>query len=312
MAAQYKDYYKTLGVPRTASADELKKTFRKLAREFHPDVAKDKKKAEEKFKEINEAYEVLSDTAKRKKYDELGADWKSGAEFGRGGFGGAGPRGRGMSSEDFETQFGGTGFSDFFEQVFGSRMRGGHDFGQRRSAAERGQDVEGDIMVTLHEAAAGSIRAVTVQHADRTETHQVRIPPGVSEGQKLRLAGRGESGHGGGPAGDLYLNVRFAKHPDFDLDGHDLIHELELAPWEAALGAEISVPTLDGRVKLKIAPGTQGGQKLRVRNRGLPQRDGTRGDLIVLTQIALPAKVSEAEKKLWEQLARESKFNPRG
>jgi curved DNA-binding protein len=110
----------------------------------------------------------------------------------------------------------------------------------------------------------------------------------------------------------LYLNVRFAKHPDFDLDGHDLIHELELAPWEAALGAEISVPTLDGRVKLKIAPGTQGGQKLRVRNRGLPQRDGTRGDLIVLTQIALPAKVSEAEKKLWEQLARESKFNPRG
>jgi curved DNA-binding protein len=318
MATQYKDYYKTLGTPRTATADELKKSFRKLAREFHPDVAKDKKRAEEKFKDINEAYEVLSDPAKRKKYDELGADWKSGAEFrpppGRGGFGGGpNPRGRGMSSEDFETQFGGTGFSDFFEQMFGSRTRGGAEgFGRRGNLAERGRDVEGDIMVTLSEAATGSIRAVTVQHGDRTETHQVRIPPGVNEGQKLRLTGRGESGHGGGEAGDLYLNVRLAKHPDFDLDGHDLIHELDLAPWEAALGAEISVPTLDGRVKLKISPGMQGGQKLRVRGRGLPQRDGTRGDLIVVTQIAVPAKATDAEKKLWEQLAHESKFNPRG
>jgi curved DNA-binding protein len=172
--------------------------------------------------------------------------------------------------------------------------------------------VEGDIMVTLQEAATGSIRSVTVQHGNRNETHQVRIPAGVTEGQKLRLSGRGASGSGGGEAGDLYLNVRFAKHPDFDLDGHDLIHELELAPWEAALGAEVSVPTLDGRVKLKIAAGTQGGQKLRVRNRGLPLRDGSHGDLIVVAQIAVPAKLSDTEKKLWEQLARESKFNPRG
>jgi curved DNA-binding protein len=162
--------------------------------------------------------------------------------------------------------------------------------------AERGHDVEGDILVTLQEAATGSIRSVTVQHGNRNETHQVRIPAGVTEGQKLRLSGRGASGSGGGEAGDLYLNVRFAKHPDFDLDGHDLVHELELAPWEAALGAEVSVPTLDGRVKLKIAAGTQSGQKLRVRNRGLPLRDGTHGDLIVVAQIAVPAKLSDAEK----------------
>ncbi len=318
MAAQYKDYYKTLGVPRTASADEMKKSFRKLAREHHPDVAKDKKKSEEKFKEINEAYEVLSDPAKRKKYDELGADWKSGADFrpppGHGGFsGGQGFRGgRTMSEQDIQAHFGGTGFSDFFEQMFGARRRGGMDsFARGANPAERGRDVEGDILVTLHEAATGSIRPVTVQHGDRNETHQVRIPPGVSEGQKLRIAGRGEIGSGGGEAGDLFLNVRFAKHPDFDLDGHDLIHELDLAPWEAALGAEISVPTLEGKVKLKIAAGTQSGQKLRVRHRGLPLRDGTRGDLIVVTQIAMPGKLSDAEKKLWEQLAHESKFHPR-
>ena len=315
MAAQYKDYYKTLGLARTATADELKKSFRKLAREHHPDVAKDKKKSEEKFKEINEAYEVLSDPAKRKKYDELGADWKSGADFRpQGGFsGGQGFRGgRTMSEEDVQAHFGGTGFSDFFEQMFGARRRGGMDgFARGASQAQRGRDVEGDLLVTLHEAATGSIRAVTVQHGDRNETHQVRIPPGVTEGQKLRIAGRGEHGSDGGEAGDLYLHVRFAKHPDFDLDGHDLIHELDLAPWEAALGAEISVPTLEGKVKLKIAPGTQGAQKLRVRSRGLPLRDGTRGDLIVVTQIVMPGKLSEAEKELWEQLAAESKFHPR-
>jgi curved DNA-binding protein len=145
----------------------------------------------------------------------------------------------------------------------------------------------------------------------KTETYQVKIPPGVAEGQKLRVPGRGEIGSGGGAAGDLYLNVRLAKHPDFDVDDHNLIYEAELAPWEAVLGAEISVPALDGNVKIKIPAGTQGGQKLRVRGRGLPQRAGARGDLIVVTQIAVPAKISDAERKLWEQLARESKFSPR-
>jgi curved DNA-binding protein len=318
MPVQYKDYYETLGVPRTASADELKKSFRKLARQYHPDVARDKKKAEEKFKEINEAYEVLSDPAKRKKYDELGANWKSGADFrppsGWEHFaGGQTSRGRSADGGDFETHFGGTGFSDFFEQLFGSRMRGGAGgFGrtagfEEEEFAERGRDVEGGIMVTLEEAARGSIRSVSVRHGSRTETHQVKIPAGVTEGQRLRIAGRGEHGSGGGAAGDLYLRVRLAKHPDFEVEDHHLIHEAELAPWEAALGAEIFVPTLTGRVNIKIPAGTQSGQKLRVRGRGLPPS----GDLLVVTKIVVPAKSSDAEKKLWEQLKRESKFNPR-
>ena len=322
MPVQYKDYYESLGVPRTANADEIKKSFRKLARLYHPDVAKDKKKAEEKFKEINEAYEVLSDAGKRKKYDELGANWKSGAEFrpppGHGGFpGGQNFRGgRSVSPEEFETQFGGTGFSDFFEQLFGGARRGAGGFGRGASFgeqqfAERGSDIEGDIMVTLEEAARGSVREVSVRHnagrSLKTETHQVKIPPGVTGGQRLRLAGRGEHGSGGGAAGDLYLRVRLAKHPDFDVDEHNLIYETELAPWEAALGAEISVPTLTGRVNIKIPAGTQSGQKLRVRGRGLPPS----GDLFVVTKIVVPAKISDVEKKLWELLKRESKFNPR-
>src|SRR5208283_3090561 len=326
MAVQYKDYYETLGVPRAAKDDEIKKSFRKLAREFHPDVAKDKRRAEEKFKGINEAYEVLSDPAKRKKYDELGADWKSGAEFrpppGYEGFsGGQSFRGRGQGGEEFEFRFGGTGFSDFFEQIFGSRMRGGGfgrqpGFQQEEEFAERGRDIEGDIMVTLEEAMRGSIRSVSVRRPSgrsvKTETYQVKIPPGVTEGQRLRVAGRGEAGSGGGESGDLYLRVRLARHPDFDVDGHDLIYEAELAPWEAVLGAEISVPTLDGRVNIKIPAGTQSGQKLRVRGRGLSARNSGHGDLFVVTRIVVPSRVSDAEKKLWEQLARESKFNPRG
>ncbi len=326
MPVQYKDYYEILGVPRTAGDEEIKKSFRKLARQYHPDVAKDKKKAEEKFKEINEAYEVLGDPAKRKKYDELGANWKSGADFrpppGWENFtGGQTFRGRGAGAQEFEFHFGGTGFSDFFEELFGSRMRGGAGgFGRAagfadEELAERGRDIEGDILVTLEEAMRGSVRTVNVRHqagrAVKTETHQVKIPPGVTGGQKLRVAGRGEAGSGGGEAGDLYLRVRLAKHPDFDVEDHDLIYEAELAPWEVVLGANLSVPALDGRVNIKIPPGTQNGQKLRVRGRGLPGRNGTRGDLIIVARIAVPAKVTEVEKKLWEQLARESKFNPR-
>lgn len=322
MPVQYRDYYEVLGVPRSASEADIKKAFRKLAREHHPDVAKDKKKAEERFKELNEAYEVLGDAAKRRKYDELGANWKSGAEFrpppgwesfsnGRG-FRSAGPAG-----QEFEFQFGGTGFSDFFEQLFGSRARGGaRGFGGHagfggEDVTERGRDIEGDIMVTLEEAMRGSVRSVTVRRNSRAETHQVKIPAGVTEGQRLRVTGRGEAGSGGGAAGDLYLRVRLARHPDFEVEDHNLICEAELAPWEAVLGASISVPTLDGRVNIKIPPGTQNGQKLRLRGRGLPQRGGGQGDLIVVARIEVPSRVTEAERKLWEQLARESGFNPR-
>src|ERR1035437_159582 len=197
MPVQYKDYYKSLGVPRTATDAEIKKAFRKLAREFHPDVAKNKKGAEEKFKEVNEAYEVLGDAAKRKKYDELGADWKSGAEFrpppGWESFsGGRGFRGASPGGQEHEFHFGGTGFSDFFEQVFGSAGRRAGGFGRSTGFAEedlteRGRDIEGDIMVTLEEAVRGSVRSVTVRHNSRAETYQVKIPAGVTEGQRLRV-----------------------------------------------------------------------------------------------------------------------------
>ena len=325
MALQYKDYYAILGVPRTASADELKKAFRKLAREYHPDVAKDKKKAEEKFKEINEAYEVLSDAEKRKRYDEFGANWKAGAEFRpppgwEHSAGGRTHRRGGAGHPDFEFQFGGTGFSDFFETFFGSAARQGRGargtgFGADEELAERGRDIEGDIMVTLDEVVHGSVRAVNVrgeaQGEVKTRTYQVKIPAGVVEGQRLRLAGRGEAGAGGGAAGDLYLRVRLARHPDFEVSDHNLIYEADIAPWEAVLGANLSVPTLAGRVNIKIPPGTPGGQKLRVRGRGLPDRDGANGDLIVVTRIAVPQKVTDDERKLWEKLAHESNFKPR-
>jgi curved DNA-binding protein len=349
MPVQYKDYYATLGVPRGASEADLKKAFRKLAREHHPDVAKNKKQAEEKFKEINEAYEVLSDPAKRKRYDQLGANWQSGADFrmppGWESFGrGRASAGRGAGGGEQEFYFDGTGFSDFFEQIFGSRGgrgapgfgRGG-GFGEAEAGAERGPDIEGDLLVTLEEAMRGSVRSVSVRHAvvcdqcggsgqrnrrvcqacggtgqvARTETYQVKVPAGVTEGQRLRIAGRGEAGVGGGAAGDLYLRVRLAKHPDFEVDGHNLVYEAEVAPWEAVLGANISVPTLNGQVSIKVPAGTQNGQKLRVRGRGLPERGSGSGDLIVETRIEVPRRVTDSERKLWEQLARESSFNPR-
>ena len=342
MAVEFKDYYKTLGVARTASDEEIRKAFRKLARQYHPDVAKDKKSAEEKFKEINEAYEVLSDPAKRKKYDELGADWKQGAEFRpppgwerrAWGAGGAGAPG------DFEFQFGGTGFSDFFERFFGSMggRAGGFDFREGPDAvSQRGQDVEADLMVTLEEALDGSIRPVSLRRnvtcercggsgevkgracpechgsgrSSNVENYQVKIPAGVREGQRLRLAGRGEAGLGRGPAGDLFLRVRFAKHPDYRVEGDDLFYDLEVAPWEAVLGTQVSVPTLGGRVSIKIPPGSQNMQRLRVRGHGLQFRSGGRGDLYVVLRVQVPDRVTEHEKALWEQLARESRFNPR-
>ena len=348
MAVQFKDYYEVLGVPRTATDDEVKKAFRKLARKYHPDVAKNKKEAEEKFKEINEAYEVLSDPAKRKKYDELGPNWKQGAEFrpppgweNFGQFGGGAGGGPGGGHQHYEFRFGGTGFSDFFEQLFGGMGRGGAGRGfseaDLEGYVERGRDIEGDIMVTLDEAVRGSIRSVSLQRAvtyehcggtgmrakhvcnvcggtgqvRRTETYQVRIPAGVSEGQRLRIAGRGESGSGGAAAGDLFLRVRLAKHPDFEVEGQNLVYEAALAPWEAVLGGQISVPTLSGRVNIKVPPGTQNGQRLRLRGHGLPQKGGSRSDLFVKVAIEVPTNMTDRERSLWEQLARESNFNPR-
>ncbi len=343
MPVQYKDYYQTLGVSRDASEAEIKKAFRKLAREFHPDVAKNKKQAEERFKEINEAYEVLGDAPKRKKYDELGANWASGAEFrpppGWGQANGGRVGGR-PGREDFEFQFGGTGFSDFFEQMFGggrARQGGAGGVTEEDFAASRGRDIEGDIMVSLEEVMRGSVRSVTVRRGvacpscggsgqqarslchqcggtgqtSRADTWQVKIPAGVTEGQRLRVPRHGESGAGGGQPGDLYLRVRLARNPDFEVEGHNLIYEVAVAPWEAVLGASIWVPTLGSRVNIKIPPGTRNGQKLRVRGHGLPLRNAGQGDLIVQIRIELPERISESERKIWEQLARESQFNPR-
>ena len=312
MAVQFRDYYETLGVSKTASEDEIKSAFRKLARKYHPDVAKDKKEAEEKFKQINEAYEVLSDPEKRRKYDQLGENWNQpggfqpppqwgGRQPGGGFYGGGGENG------GVEFEFGGTGFSDFFEAFFGGgRGRSAFGgFGQRGTMAERGSDVEADIMVTLEEALHGSTRQVSLRRAGskKTETYQVKIPRGVREGQRIRLAGQGEAGERGGKSGDLFLRVRLARHPDFSVEGSDLVHEVKIAPWQAVLGDQIIVPTLEGNARLKLPPGTQGGQRFRLRGRGLPGVSGQRGDLYVVVQIAVPKKLSDSERKLWEQLA---------
>lgn len=321
MALEYKDYYAILGVPRRASDDEIKKAFRRLAREYHPDVAKDKKAAEEKFKEINEAYEVLGSPENRRKYDEVGRDWQSGGGFRQ-------PPGWKSTHQrrqppgrqpEHEFQFGGTGFSDFFEALFGGRsgsFRGFNFEEDTGAAAGRGSDYESDFLVSLDEVIHGSVRTITRQTTDPRDgqverrSFQVRIPPGVREGQMIRVAGKGEDRHGGA-AGDLYLKVRLEKHPDFRVQDDDLWMDLVLAPWEAVLGATITVRTLEGDVSLKVPPGTRGGRHLRVRGRGLPKAGAGRGDLYVVVAVDVPTEVSAEERGLWEALAAKSRFRPR-
>jgi curved DNA-binding protein len=324
MAAAFKDYYKILGVDRAATGDEIKKAFRQLARKHHPDVARDKKAGEAKFKEINEAYEVLSDPENRKKYDQLGEDWNAQGIPSPGGHGFPRHEAGGVDAREFH--FEGTGFSDFFEQFFG----GGRGFGgfstaggQFRPGASGGQrhgnDVEGAILVTLEEAMHGSIRQLSLQTADpvtgeiRTESFKVRIPKGALEGQIIRVPGKGEAGIGAGEAGNLFLRVRLASHPDFRALGADLHHDLPLAPWEAVLGTTVRIHGLDGDLDVKIPPGTANGQRLRLRGRGLPRpKSEERGDLYVVADIEMPTQIGSREKELWEQLGRSSSFKPRG
>lgn len=318
MAVEFRDYYEVLGIGRDASAADVKKAFRKLARVHHPDVAADKATAEEKFKEINEAYEVLSDPEKRKKYDTLGANWDR--------HGGAPPQGAWTGGgqqmpEGFEFEFGGTGFSDFFEQYFsggGARRAAGYGGGGSTGGGKRrGQDIEGDLMVTLQEAFHGSMRTISLRKSDprtgrvATDEVQVRIPAGIGEGQRLRVPGHGGNGSGGGEDGDLFLRVRMAADPDYRVKGHDLFRELSLAPWEAVLGTTISLNTPNGKsVQLKIPPGTNSEDQLRLKGYGLPKKNAP-GDLYVEISIVSPGQISAEERSAWEKLRDSSTFNPR-
>jgi curved DNA-binding protein len=329
MSIKFKDYYQTLEVSKDASPDAIKKSFRDLARRFHPDKVQGsgKEQAETRFKEINEAYEVLGNPEKREKYNRLGADWDQ-------------PQGRshhprawgdpaatgygGRAGDGFEFHFDGTGFSDFFEQYFGMESdpferasRGSAGRSARSARMARGSDVEAEIMVTLEEVLTGSTRQISLRKVDPTnaeehlQTFQVKVPKGVREGQRIRLAGQGGTGMGGAESGDLFLKVRLARHPDFRVQGDRLVCDLDLAPWEVVLGTKVNLDTLDGRVSLKIQPGSQTGRKLRLSGRGLPKRDGTRGDLHVILNIQVPETVDEDERRHWEALADQSKFNPR-
>ncbi len=311
MSAEFKDYYATLGVPRDASAADIKKAFRKLARKHHPDVATDKKAAEAKFKEINEANEVLSDPEKRRKYDSLGANWENP-------YSAAGGRRRsGAPFQEPEVNFGGTGFSNFFEQFFSGGTR--NETGPTQTVRQRkGNDIQGDILVTLEEIMQGDVRPISIQITNprtgmaETRSFQVRIPVGVIDGKRIRVTGQGEAGGGGGPAGDLYLRVRHAAHPDFHTEGSDLYYDLALAPWEAVLGTQLSVPTLDGPIKLRIPANSENGQQLRVRGRGLPKgKTGERGDFHATITVHLPLDPPADEIAVWEKLRSVSKFNPR-
>jgi curved DNA-binding protein len=306
MPVQFRDYYQTLGVSKTATQDEIKSAFRKLARKYHPDTAQDKKSAEEKFKEINEAYEVLSDPAKRKKYDEYGANWQQGGfqPPPGGGYSWEGPGG--PTDGGFEFHFGGTGFSDFFEQLFGARRGRGRGFtGNYGEVPMQGQDVEADILVTLEEALNGSTRQISFRRgaSGKIQTYTVKIPKGVREGQRIRLAGLGESGGGGGQAGDLYLRVKLEKHPDFEIQGSDLFYDLEIPAWQAVLGGDVEIPTLEGRAKLHVPPGSQNGQKFRLSGRGLLRREGSRGNFYAVLRATLPREVDAQERELWKQIA---------
>jgi curved DNA-binding protein len=335
MAVKFKDYYEILGVPRTATEDDIRKEYRKLARKHHPDVNPGNKSAEEKFKEINEAYEVLSDAEKRKRYDQLGANWKAGVDFTPPP---GGENGRVNFSGGYGDIFGGnggaSGFSDFFESMFGRGRgaRGGAGF--RMS----GQDIEAEIPLTLEEAHRGGTRSISLEVTEpcpeckgtgrkdgkvcptchgagvtsRPKSFEVTIPPGVRDGSVIRLAGQGEPGANGASPGDLYLHVRIQPHRLFEVAGEDDVRiELPVTPWEAALGAKVSVPTLDGAVEMTIPPGTQGGARLRLRNQGLNKRSGGRGDEYVKVKIVIPPRLTAKEKQLFEKLAAESRFNPR-
>lgn len=298
MGVSYHDYYETLGVGRKATEKEIKTAYRKLARKWHPDLHKDKDKteAEEKFKQINEAYEVLSDPEKRAKYDRLGSNWREGQDF------------RPPPDMDgfhfYSTTDGGAdGFSDFFEMLFGS----GSPFGRTAWPAGsrgpiRGQDMESDLNIPLEEAYRGGEKSLQLTTGDGIKNLTVKIPPGVRDGSRIRLKGQGGDGLHGGGRGDLYFKVHILPHPVFKVQEEDLETEITLRPEQAALGDDVKVPTLDGPVTMKVPAGTRSGRRLRLKGKGLPHKGG-RGDEYVRIRIDIPEHLSAEEEELYRRLA---------
>lgn len=318
---EYRDYYQMLGVPRSATADEVKKAYRKLARKYHPDVSKEAN-AEEKFKQVQEAYEVLKDPEKRAAYDQLGAQWKEGQQFrpppdwGSGfEFRGAPGGGRSRDGTTFRFEGDGAQFSDFFSSLFG----GGGPFAEGGGRQQRaGRDHHAHIDIDLEEAYRGATRMLELKrpqvspdgHVELTaHTVRVTVPAGVVDGQLIRLAGQGEPAAGGGRAGDLYLEVHLRPHRLYQLEGRDVTLTLPVAPWEAALGATITVQTLGGQVELRVPPNSQSGSKLRLRGRGLP--GDPPGDQYVVLKVVLPPANSPEARALYQQMQRELNFSPR-
>lgn len=314
---EFKDYYTTLGIDRNATQDEVKRAYRKLARKFHPDINKEET-AEQHFKEIGEAYEVLQDTEKRAAYDKFGKDWQAGQDF------------KPSPNWDSGFEFNGGGyteadasqFSDFFESLFGAQGAAGHQepfAGQHTRYSGKGQDLHAKIVINLEDSYQGSKQSLTLQRPGvdnsghvitRPHTLQVSIPKGITEGQQIRLAGQGAEGMGGGIKGDLFLEVAFAKHPYFVADNHDIMLTLPISPWEAALGGSIPVPTLGGTVDLKIPPNSQTGKKLRLKGRGLSSAKLC-GDQYVTLAIMVPKPANDKDTKLYNSMKEAMSFNPR-
>lgn len=305
---EYKDYYKIMGVDRNATQDEIRRAYRKLARKYHPDVSKEPG-AEQRFKDVGEANEVLKDPEKRAAYDQLGSNWNAQQGF-------QPPPGWGAGF-DFRGGSGGSqqGFSDFFESLFGQARAPG---GARGGFQMQGEDQHARILIDIEDSFKGVTRSISLQlpqrapdgrAVSRNRTLKVRIPKGIRQGQQIRLAGQGSEGTGGGQAGDLYLEVAFRAHRYYRAEGADVYLDLPIAPWEAALGATVKVPTPTGTIDLKIPAGSQAGKKLRLKGRGIPSRSP--GDLYVVLQLALPPADSDEARAFYQRMKEAFVFDAR-
>jgi curved DNA-binding protein len=336
MAVKFKDYYEVLGVKRDATDEQIRQAYRKLARKHHPDVNPGDRVAEDRFKEINEANEVLSDPGKRKRYDQLGPNWKDGSDF-------TPPPGWGrinVQFDDLGSVFSGGGFSDFFQMLFGGARTSGPAEQRRpgtRAKSGRGQDADAEMEISVEDAHRGGRHRITIQGSRSCSacsgsgissgvvcvkcrgsgqvfsprTIDVNIPPAARDGSVIKVRKQGQPGAGGNEAGDLYIKLRVKPHPVFIVSGDDITADIPISPWEAVLGASVEVPTIDGKAEIKIPPGAQGGQRLRLRGQGLNKRGGGRGDQYIKLKIVVPAQPTDREKQLFRDLAGASNFNPR-